>query len=158
MTNPCNHRLARRKGPTTTRFETTLRKEIAKGPKRCKYYGGTHEVRRGKCPAYGKTCGKCGRSNHFVKFCMQRGRRKNPAVNISDSGESLFTVLLSPEIDSVYAIQRNVQLYNRSRRHLERSAEAYNPVTEEWPTPSNDDDSKFEVTSPTTSRQWRLQG
>ena len=43
---------------------------------------------------------------------MQRGRRKKLAINkveySSDSGESLFTVQLTPEVDSVNAIQSNV--------------------------------------------------
>ena len=58
------------------RSEKKLRRD-SKGVKKCKYCGGTHELKREKCPAYGMTCGKCGRSNHFAKVCMQRGRRKN---------------------------------------------------------------------------------
>ena len=93
------------------RSEKKLRRD-PKGAKKCKYCGGTHELKREKCPAYGKTWGKCGRSNHFAKVCMQRGRRKKPTINkveySSDSGESLFTVQLTPEVDSVNAIQSNV--------------------------------------------------
>ena len=93
------------------RSEKKLRRD-PKGVKKCKYCGGTHELKREICPAYGKTCGKCGRSNHFAKICMQRGRRKKPAINkveySSDSGESLFTVQLTPEVDSVHTIQSNV--------------------------------------------------
>ena len=37
-----------------------------KGVKRCKYCGGTHELKRGNCSAYGKTCGDCGSSNRFA--------------------------------------------------------------------------------------------
>ena len=33
----------------------------------CKYCGGKHEKRN--CPAYGKTCRKCGKKNHFEKVC-----------------------------------------------------------------------------------------
>ena len=43
-----------------------------------------------------------------------------------------------------YVVESSGQLYIRNRRHLKRSAGAYCPVTEEWPTPSNHDDSKFE--------------
>jgi len=65
-----------------------------------------------KCPAYGKTCGKCGKSNHFARVCKQRGRRKKllntVSVSSSDSGESLFMIQLTPEVDSVHAIQSNI--------------------------------------------------
>ena len=84
----------------------------SKGAKKCKYCGGNHVLKREKCPAYGKTCGKCGKSNHFARVCKQRGRRKKPvntvSVSSSDSGESLFTIQLTPEVDSVHAIQSNI--------------------------------------------------
>ena len=84
----------------------------SKGAKTCKYYGGNHEVEREKCPAYGKTCRKYGKSNHFAKVCKKRGRRKKPvnavSVSSSDSGESLFTIQLTPEVDSVHTIQSNI--------------------------------------------------
>ncbi|KAI9565214.1 putative uncharacterized protein K02A2.6-like [Daphnia sinensis] len=35
----------------------------------CRYCGGQHF--RGKCPAYGKSCAKCGMANHFAKVCEQ---------------------------------------------------------------------------------------
>ena len=41
----------------------------SKNAKRCKYCGGNHELKREKCPAYGKTCGKCGKSNHVARVC-----------------------------------------------------------------------------------------
>ena len=34
----------------------------------CKYCGDTHP--KGKCPAYGKTCAKCQKKNHFTKVCQ----------------------------------------------------------------------------------------
>ena len=84
----------------------------SKGAKTCNYCGGNHELKREKCPAYGKTCGKCGKSNHFAKVCKKRGRRKKPvnavSVSSSDTGESLFTIQLTPEVDSVHAIQSNI--------------------------------------------------
>ena len=36
----------------------------------CKYCGGKHEKRN--CPAYGKTCRKCGKKNHFEKVCRAK--------------------------------------------------------------------------------------
>jgi len=73
---------------------------------------GNHVLKGERCPAYGKTCGKCVKSNYFAGVCKQRGRRKKPvntvSVSFSDSGESLFTIQLTPEVDSVHAILSNI--------------------------------------------------
>lgn len=37
--------------------------------KMCKYCGGAHKFGKQFCPAAGKTCNKCGRSNHYAKMC-----------------------------------------------------------------------------------------
>ena len=43
----------------------------------CKYCGRKHERSRDKCPAFGKECAKCGKTNHFAKLCRQKlGGRK----------------------------------------------------------------------------------
>jgi len=55
----------------------------SKGAKKCKYCGGNHMLKREKCSAYGKTCGMCGKSNHFAKVCKQRGRRKKLVNTVS---------------------------------------------------------------------------
>lgn len=39
----------------------------------CRYCGGSH--RRGSCPAYGQTCNKCKKSNHFAKVCQAKPKR-----------------------------------------------------------------------------------
>ena len=45
-------------------------KEENKQPKRnCNFCGRSHLPRR--CPAYGKTCNKCKKSNHFANVCKQ---------------------------------------------------------------------------------------
>lgn len=36
----------------------------------CKFCGYQHS--KGKCPAYGKTCNKCGGKNHFAQRCLSR--------------------------------------------------------------------------------------
>ena len=33
-------------------------------------------MRKERCPAWKKTCSKCGKSNHFAKMCMQKGDKK----------------------------------------------------------------------------------
>ena len=80
----------------------------------CRYCGGSH--RRGDCPAYGQTCKKCGRRNHFSQVCLQRNSSQRYAsANIvtqsqqpsdDDSGDSIMTLDLSPEpAEEVLAVQ-----------------------------------------------------
>lgn len=38
----------------------------------CKYCGGAHRRGRDACPAFGKTCRRCGTQNHFAKVCMKK--------------------------------------------------------------------------------------
>ena len=54
-------------------------KESGKDPKNqlsveCKYCGNKHERKRGKYPAYGKTCSSCGKANHFAAKCSKNSR------------------------------------------------------------------------------------
>ena len=54
--------------------------------KDCQYCGKTHPPR--KCPAYGASCNKCGRSNHFASVCQDgkfSGFRKK--VHVLDQSE-----------------------------------------------------------------------
>ena len=39
---------------------------------KCKFCGKKHEEQKEKCPAWGKTCDKCGVENHFSVACKQR--------------------------------------------------------------------------------------
>ena len=57
----------------------------------CKYCGSSHQ--RGKCPAYGKTCSKCHKLNHFAAVCLSTARKvhyssEGQADYVSDSGNS----------------------------------------------------------------------
>lgn len=38
----------------------------------CLYCGQKHPKNKLKCPAWGKSCRKCGTKNHFAKMCMQK--------------------------------------------------------------------------------------
>lgn len=65
----------------------------------CKYCGRTHERLKQKCPAFGRKCKNCGKSNHFAVTCRSRGgatehRKKihTIAENDSDSCEDIMTV------------------------------------------------------------------
>ena len=41
----------------------------------CRFCGGQHS--RGKCPAYGKSCAKCGLFNHYAKVCEQTSQQQS---------------------------------------------------------------------------------
>lgn len=53
--------------------------------KKCGYCGNQH--RKGNCPAYGKTCGTCGKVGHFAAVC-KTGKRKVKEVDAIEHQES----------------------------------------------------------------------
>ena len=80
----------------------------------CCYCRGSH--RRGDCPAYGQTCKKSGRRNHFSQACLQGNpSQRHASANIvthsqqlsdDNSGDSILTLDLSPEpAGEVLAVQ-----------------------------------------------------
>lgn len=77
----------------------STRKALQPSRQSCKYCGGRHETSRNKCPAYGKTCRKCGKPNHFHTVCLS-GRAANrqisaveePDSELTESEEELFVV------------------------------------------------------------------
>ena len=69
---------------------------------KCKFCGNSHVRDREECPAFGKTCKKCGIDNHFATVCrasnyQNRARKVHQAdVELSDSDSE----------DSIYACHR----------------------------------------------------
>eukprot|EP00057_Strongylocentrotus_purpuratus_P007302 XP_011661776.1 PREDICTED: uncharacterized protein K02A2.6-like [Strongylocentrotus purpuratus] len=56
----------------------------------CKFCGGSHSRGRDNCPAYGKTCRKCGRANHFQTVCnagTQRGIKSSYVHQLESSDD-----------------------------------------------------------------------
>lgn len=45
------------------------RANFPRDSRKCIYCGTLHEKQKEKCPAFGKTCHKCGKENHFEKVC-----------------------------------------------------------------------------------------
>ena len=62
-----------------------------KNIKNCKFCGKSH--RYGKCPAFGKTCSKCSKKNHFAAVC----KTKNAVQELEEEKE--FLVLEGPDED-----------------------------------------------------------
>ncbi len=78
----------------------------------CKFCGKTHEMKRSQCPAYGQTCRKCKRPNHFANCCQSKSASKVHKVE-QDSDEcveadyfDIRTVKLSSNMqeDSVHSV------------------------------------------------------
>ena len=81
----------------------------------CRYCGGGH--RRGGCPAYGQSCKKCGRRNHFAQVCQQRHTSQKfmstnivtqshgPNLSDDDSGDSIMTLDLSPQPEEILIVK-----------------------------------------------------
>ena len=42
----------------------------------CKFCGESHKMKKELCPAYGKTCSKCGLKNHFAVKCFTEEKRR----------------------------------------------------------------------------------
>ena len=61
--------------------------------RQCKWCNLEHEMERSKCPAIGKTCGKCGKENHFSAACRTKGSRIHQLDDdIDDSDDSVFAI------------------------------------------------------------------
>ena len=99
---------------TKKRVNERQRKE-REGVRSCRYCGGSY--RRGNCPAYGQTCKKCGRRNHFSQVCLQRNpsqryasanmvtESRRPNLSDDDSGDSIMTLDLSPQPEEVLVVK-----------------------------------------------------
>ena len=58
----------------------------------CKFCGRKHQCKKELCPAYGKKCKNCGKSNHFAIKCTTRERKTNQVDDDTDSVESVDMV------------------------------------------------------------------
>ena len=78
----------------------------------CKYCGGKHEPIRTQCLAYGKSCHKCGKANHFHTVCLRGKSQTNSPRPIAAVQESPAEVSESEE--EIYAIEQiGAVKYNR---------------------------------------------
>jgi hypothetical protein len=50
----------------------------------CYYCNKIHDRKKSACPAYGKTCGKCKRLNHFTSACKAKVNMISSETNGSD--------------------------------------------------------------------------
>ncbi|XP_038139714.1 uncharacterized protein LOC119782701 [Cyprinodon tularosa] len=57
---------------------------------KCGKCAGTHKPK--SCPAYGKSCNNCGKSNHYARCCKAAAKKKVHAVDEEDEDDSEFIV------------------------------------------------------------------
>ena len=63
-----------------------------KQERECTYCGGQHVYDKNKCPAFGKTCRKCGKRNHFQTVCLQKQSVHYVQEDSASEGESVYYV------------------------------------------------------------------
>ena len=58
---------------------------------KCLFCGNNHIKDRRQCPAWGQTCRKCGKENHFAKVCQGRTRSQGrQEVNVVDNEDDEY--------------------------------------------------------------------
>ena len=58
----------------------------------CIYCGGIHEHNKNKCPAFGKTCRKCGTPIHFQSVCFHRQSIHNMQEESASEDEPVYCI------------------------------------------------------------------
>ena len=76
----------------------------------CIYCGGIHEHNKNKCPAFGKTCRKCGKPNHFQSVCLQRQSIHNMQEVSASEDESVYCTKSVPVVEHQHKRQFLVAL------------------------------------------------
>ena len=76
----------------------------------CKYCGGSHVPRQ--CPAYGKTCTRCGKIGHFKKLCRSRRDQAVHEVEVEMVPEPQEEEIETVSINSVYRKLYKIQIKN----------------------------------------------
>jgi len=91
----CTH-LASISSETVSKVSTHTRKsqhsDSKQGKKKCLFCGNTHEMKKEKCPAYGKNCDKCKGRNHFAAVCKSKSHRNNVHAVDDDEDDWVYTV------------------------------------------------------------------
>jgi len=57
---------------------------------KCGKYGGSHKPK--SCPAFGKSCNNCGRSNHYARCCKAASKQRVHAVDEGEEDDQEFIV------------------------------------------------------------------
>lgn len=86
-----------RRGETTVhaihkeqRKKKTFTKQKDQKEKSCGKCGSSHKPK--SCPAFGKSCNNCGRSNHYARCCKSASKQKVHAVDEEEEDDGEFIV------------------------------------------------------------------
>ena len=87
---------------------------------KCKYCDRQHPKQKGQCPAWGKTCNKCGKQNHFAYVCttgnqnrqQSGGQRGDFRRSIRRTGDDPETVNSEDDYQGSEFIEKSI---NRMR-------------------------------------------
>ena len=55
--------------------------KFSQNPQKCRYCGNNSHQGQQQCPAYNKSCLRCGKKNHFATVCRSQGSQSNHQVN-----------------------------------------------------------------------------
>ena len=88
--------------------------------KTCKYCGKTHPMQKELCPAFGKFCSKCGKSNHCSTVCMSSKETRRQRWNqSSDSRRDVKRATNGSETDESESEEdRDTHFIDETVRHL----------------------------------------
>lgn len=76
------------------------REPETKSRRTCKFCGRAHRFEKGKCPAWGAKCTKCGGRNHFKAQCTTPPKKINSLVDESSDDsdvEYITSIVVQPE-------------------------------------------------------------
>ena len=97
---------AKHKGQDSTNKSTPFKqktsqqhssKSASKTSESCLFCGNKRHAKKKDCPAYGQTCRKCKKANHFAKVCMQKSKQQVHMLNEDESEEESEDDILSIE-------------------------------------------------------------
>jgi len=77
--------------PTAKPPQTGTQREL------CFFCGNKRHQNRKECPAYGQTCRKCKKVNHFAKVCRQEGKERRQVNQVKEESEDSDDSILSIE-------------------------------------------------------------
>ena len=81
---------------------------LLKKIKQCSYCGHEYVIKRGKCPAFGKTCTNCLKKNHFQAVC--KFKKKN-VERVEENGTKM-------EVFSVKNKNKNVEKIEQKKKDI----------------------------------------
>ena len=93
----------RNKGPPSKKGKP--KQNSYAGDRECMYCGKGHKQGKQHCPAYGQTCKKCSKKNHFARKCKQRDKHVHGISDEDECDDDDDTVLTVYDVDLEHVLQ-----------------------------------------------------